>query len=96
MPVVVFTMIFVFSGCAQSTPPPSRPSVPQLVGWQRADGRPEPEQSPAQKQAELICRDVATRTANSSAPSVLMYEATLNASLKGCMAQRGYLPLYDR
>lgn len=84
-------LLLVLAGCAATpqAPPPS----PQIVGWKRTDGATAP--AGEAEQARLICQNYAQSQAN-EAPSVLMQLMTLDSALKGCMAQRGFIPVYDR
>ena len=81
---------FALAGCAASAPS----TEPKLIGWRLASTS-AMASGPELQQNVLICRDYAAARANMAAPTGIIV-ATINVALTGCMAQRGYLPIYDR
>ena len=91
------TMIFVASAtlasCALAPPLPDVPDPPRIIGWKRSDGA--AARGPEFDRTKLFCDEYAAAQAN-TAPNVLMQMVTLQAANKSCMAERGYLAIYDR
>jgi hypothetical protein len=81
----------LLAACAQE-PPPAR-SGPQQIGWKKLDGS--AAEGPVLEQAIAICNEEAARAAD-PATAPLMQAMAKDATLKSCMAQKGYLPLMGK
>jgi hypothetical protein len=81
----------LLAACVQE-PPPAR-SGPQQIGWKKLDGS--AAEVPVLEQAIAICNEEAARAAD-PATAPLMQAMAKDATLKSCMAQKGYLPLMGK
>lgn len=86
-PIVILAAFWLGACATQPPPPPARTQV----GWKKMDGS--VATGTLLEQSTAICHQQATASGNPYSGPLFVQFMAMDATLKGCMAQRGYLPV---